>query len=215
MPHLISVQAGLPRRIEAEDGSKSRSWISGIFKEPVEGPVWLGKTNLAGDGQANRKVHGGPDKAALAYVAEHYPFWREELNLDLQYGAFGENFTVSGLTENEVCIGDIYAVGDEAVVQISQPHQSCSKLSRKFKVDDLVGRVHISGRTGWYFRVLKEGYVERGSAITLLERPCPERTVLSAYRVRFDAKTGIETAVSFGECASSSSRPRDGALSKA
>lgn len=176
-------------------------------------PVWLGKTNLVGDGQADLKLHGGPDKAVLAYVAEHYSFWRKELRLDLQYGAFGENFTISGLTENEVCIGDVYAVG-EAVVQVSQPRQPCSKLARRWKMDDLVQRVHTSGRTGWYFRVLKEGYVEGELPITLLERPFPKWTVFRAYEVRFGPKTMIESVISLAECASLSSRWRDALLYK-
>lgn len=117
---------------------------------------------------------GGPEKAVLAYAADHYPLWRSELEpLELPYGTFGENFTIAGLTEETVCIGDIYIIGG-AIVQISQPRQPCWKLARRWQVKDLVIRVPANGRTGWYFRVLKEGYIEQGVPVILLDRPYPQ-----------------------------------------
>jgi MOSC domain-containing protein YiiM len=152
-------------------------WVTGFYKAPVEGPVWLGKTNLVGDGQANRRVHGGPDKAVLAYGAEHYPLWRNELQMpDLPYGAFAENFTISTLDERSVCLGDVYAVGATRV-QVSQPRSPCSNITRRWKYRGLTERVGTTGRTGWYLRVLEEGEVTAGDPVELLERPEPDWTV--------------------------------------
>jgi MOSC domain-containing protein YiiM len=143
----------------------------------VEASVWLGTTNLVGDGQANRRVHGGPDKAVLAYGADHYPLWRDELKMpDLPYGAFAENFTISSLDERSVCLGDVYAVG-QTRVQVSQPRSPCANITRRWKCGGLTERVGATGRTGWYLRVLQEGEVEAGVSVELLERPAPEWTI--------------------------------------
>ncbi len=181
-PFVLSIQAGLPKNFGTPDAPDpmDRSWVTAAFKEPVEGLVWLGKSNLAGDGQANLQVHGGPDKAVLAYAADHYPLWRKELGLsNLQNGGFAENFTVEGMTEGTVAIGDIYTIGD-ARVQISEPRQPCWKNSRRWRIRDLSLRIQDSGRTGWYFRVLKEGNVQRGLPLVLLARPFPQWTVARA-----------------------------------
>jgi MOSC domain-containing protein YiiM len=137
---------------------------------------------VAGDGQANRKVHGGPDKAVLAYAEHHYAAWRVELALpDLPYGAFAENFTVQGLDEQSVCIGDVYAVGG-ARVQVSQPRQPCVNIAHRWRIRSLTQQVETSGRTGWYLRVLDEGLVEAGQPVELVERPAPEWSVERATR---------------------------------
>jgi MOSC domain-containing protein YiiM len=137
----------------------------------------LGQTNLVGDGQAAVGIHGGPDKAVLGYAASHYPLWRLELEWpDLSFGAFAENFTLDGLSEETVCLGDVYAVG-EAVVQVSQPRSPCWKIARRWQRPDLTERVEATGRTGWYHRVLQEGAVEAGQPVTLVERPFPEWNV--------------------------------------
>src|ERR1051326_8591087 len=122
---LVSLQVGRPS-VHGEPGAtreRDRPWRTGYYKQPISGPVWLGLTNLVGDGQANLKVHGGPDKDVLGYAAGHYAAWRSELNLpDLPYGAFAENFTITGLDEQCVCLGDVFDVGD-ARVEVSQPRQ--------------------------------------------------------------------------------------------
>jgi MOSC domain-containing protein YiiM len=166
-PVLMSIQVGLPR-------THADGWRTAFFKDVLAGAVWLGPTNLAGDGQGNRKVHGGRDKAVLAYAAAHYALWRAELERpDLPFGAFAENFTISGLDEGNVCIGDVYAIG-EASVQVSQPRQPCSNISRRWRIDRLTQCVEQTGRSGWYLRVLAEAFVEAGMAVELLERPRPE-----------------------------------------
>lgn len=184
-PVVLSIQVGLPqeRGRDGADDPMDRPWTSAIFKEAVTGPVWLGRTNLEGDRQADRKNHGGPDKAVLLYAASHYPAWRQELGLEaFPFGAFGENFTVAGLTEETVCIGDVLAVGG-AVVQVSQPRQPCWKLAFRWRIKDLTARVERTGRTGWYARVLQEGPVRPGDALTLLERPHPAWTAARATAV--------------------------------
>jgi MOSC domain-containing protein YiiM len=132
--------------------------------------VWLDTLNLAGDGQDDLDNHGGVYRAVLAYSAEHYPVWRDELHLpDLAYGSFGENFTVSGLTETDVYLGDVYAVG-ETRLRVAQPRMPCWKLARRVGVKDLAARVEARGWGGWYHQVLQTGYVQAGDRYELVER---------------------------------------------
>lgn len=197
-PELVSIQVGTPRTLGAEGSSADRPWTTGFIKLAVAGPVWLGRTNLAGDGQADLVNHGGPDKAVCVYPAAHYPPWRADLALPLEYGAFGENVTVGGLTEVDVCIGDVWAVG-AAVVQVSQPRQPCWKLARRWAVKDLAIRVQQTGRTGWYFRAVREGAVEAGVPLTLIERPQPDWTVGRANEVMHHRKTDFALAAELAE----------------
>ena len=184
-PHVISIQVGLPKALGIKGASNpmDRPWTTGFFKTPVTGNIWLGSTNLVGDGQADLKNHGGMEKAVLAYAAEHYQSWREDLRLpDLPYGAFGENLTISAQTESSVCIGDIYDLG-EAQIQVSQPRQPCWKLSRRWRIRDLALQVQKNGRTGWYFRVLKEGHIEPNLSLMLRDRPYPQWTIARANQI--------------------------------
>jgi MOSC domain-containing protein YiiM len=176
---LLSIHVGKPARrgVVGSDDPMQHPWHSGIFKNPVSGSVQLNALNLEGDGQADLKNHGGPFRAVLAYSAEHYPIWRAELNMpDLPYGAFGENFTISGLDENTVSIGDIFAIGD-IQLQVTQPRQPCWKLARRWQIKELAARVDERGWGGWYHRVLQEGRVEASLPVTLLERPFPQFTI--------------------------------------
>lgn len=147
--------------------------ISGIHKTPRSGQVVVTKCGLSGDQQADSKHHGGPEKAIHHYPYEHYDLWRRDLDpvpaVLSSAGAFGENFSTTGLTESNVCIGDVFQVGT-AVVQVSQGRQPCWKLNCRFGVDDMALRVQISGRTGWYYRVLEEGEVWAGCELVLKER---------------------------------------------
>ncbi len=185
VPSVVSIQVGLPQTLGREGATEpmDRPWRTGFFKQSVTEPVWVAKMNITGDGQADLKRHGGPEKAVLAYSAEHYPAWQAVLEkLELPFGAFGENFTIAGQTEAEVCIGDIYEVGT-AQLQVSQPRQPCWKLARRWRRRDLAKLVQTTGRTGWYFRVLQQGYVEAGSQLQLCDRPYPEWTIEQANRI--------------------------------
>ncbi|MGH9813488.1 MAG: MOSC domain-containing protein, partial [Candidatus Acidiferrales bacterium] len=163
---LISVNVGLPREVSAN----GQRVLTGIFKQPVAGRVGVRRLNLDGDRQADLSVHGGPDKAVYAYPAEHYDFWRHELpGMELPFGMFGENLTVEGLREDEVNIGDRFAIGT-AEFQVTQPRLPCYKLGIKFGRADMVKRFLHSRCTGFYFRVVKEGEVEAGDAIALVHR---------------------------------------------
>jgi MOSC domain-containing protein YiiM len=204
---LLSVQVGLPKTLGSPGASETmdQEWTTGFFKEPVSGPVWARTTNLAGDEQADLRVHGGPDKAINAYPFEHYAFWLAELGFkELPNGSFGENFTVAGILETEACIGDIFELGD-ALVQISQPRQPCWKLSRRWRIQDLVAQVVRTGKTGWYFRVLREGNVQAGAALVLVERPYPEWTVAIANKIMLHRKENYVATQALAECPALSS----------
>ncbi len=163
---LISINVGLPREVSW----KGRTVSTSIFKSPVEGPVKLRTRNLDGDGQADLSVHGGPDKAAYVYPAEHYEFWRGELSdMELTWGHFGENFTTQGLLEEDVRIGDILRVGS-ALVRVTQPRMPCYKLGIRFGRADMVKRFLASRRTGFYLAVLEEGTVQAGDTFAYVER---------------------------------------------
>jgi MOSC domain-containing protein YiiM len=200
--NIVSIQVGLPRTLGREDAldPAERLWTTGIFKSPVAGAVWLGRLNLAGDGQADLKAHGGPHKAVCVYPAEHYSLWRAELSLsEMSYGSFGENFTTQGLLEGEVCIGDVFAVGT-ASVEVSQPRSPCRKLARRWQVSDMVDRVLASGRTGWYLRVLREGEVRASDELVLMERSCPEWTIERATRLMHRDNADRDAALALSAC---------------
>ncbi len=202
MASLLSIQVALPQHCgDAEsDEPMDRPWTTGFFKKPVSGQVWLGRTNLDGDGQADLKHHGGPDKAVNAYPFEHYAYWRKQLGIDeLPHGGFGENFTVEGLLEAEVCIGDRFEIGD-AVVQVSQPRQPCWKLARRWRVKDLAVQVQDNGRTGWYFRVLREGRVGAGDQLSLAEKGDVAWSVARANDVMHRDKNDRQAARELAAC---------------
>jgi MOSC domain-containing protein YiiM len=163
---LLSVNVGLPREIEW----KGKLVRTSIFKTPVQGRLRVGKLNLGGDQQSDLSVHGGIDKAVYAYPSEHYPSWREELpGIDLPRGAFGENFTTEGLLEETVHIGDRFRVGSAEFV-VTQPRTPCFKLGIRFDSPGIVKRFLQSGRSGFYYAVLKEGEISAGDSIKLLKR---------------------------------------------
>lgn len=143
---------------------------TGIFKEPVPGPVPLRTLNLDGDRQADLTVHGGPNKAVYGYPSEHYPEWRRELpGVDMAWGMFGENFTTEGLSEDELHVGDRFQIGSSILV-VRQPRTPCYKLAAKFRRDDILERFLLSGRSGFYFSVEQEGSVAAEDDIQLLTR---------------------------------------------
>jgi MOSC domain-containing protein YiiM len=181
--NMISLNVGLPREVIWH----GRSVTTGIYKEPAEGRVRLRKLNLDGDRQADLTVHGGEYKAVYCYPAEHYEYWKNELpGRELPMGMFGENFTVQGLLEEDVHLGDRFRVGSAEVV-VTQPRLPCYKLGVRFDSDDMVKRFLASGRGGFYLAVTREGEVGAGDEITVISRdehavPVPEITRLYILR---------------------------------
>lgn len=175
---VVSVQVGKPRKMTTAQG---REWTSAIAKTPVEGKVPVGTENVAGDKQANRKYHGGPEKAVCVYCAEHYPVWRAERGIEMPYGAFGENLTIEGLTEDALCVGDTLTVGT-VHLQISQPRIPCANLQKRWDWRELPARIQETGWSGFYCRVLQTGELASGDTLTVTARPYPDWTLLRANR---------------------------------
>jgi MOSC domain-containing protein YiiM len=148
---------------------------SGFVKHAIDGPVAVQRFGLAGDEQADLAVHGGPEKAVYGYPATHYDSWAldypEHLGLFVA-GGMGENLTIAGWTESDVCVGDVHAVGS-ARLQVCQPRQPCSKLTLRFGDKRLAKAMVRNGRAGWYYRVVEEGSIHAGDRVTLVQRPNP------------------------------------------
>lgn len=188
-PSMIiqSINVGKPAQVSF--GGKEIS--TGIHKTGVREPLYLSRLNLDGDRQADLVHHGGVDKAVCVYPYEHYAYWETELNRSLTFGAFGENLTTEGMLEKDVCIGDIYRLG-EAVVQVSQPRQPCFKLGVKYGVPELPLKVQQTGYTGYYFRVLTEGIVSPADSLLLKERHPAEVTISFANSIMYHEKGNID-----------------------
>lgn len=159
---------------------------SSIAKAPVAGSeLDLGLTNLAGDRQADLMVHGGPDKAVYFYPSEHYARWQAD-GFDVDVGDLGENVAVSGTTEHDVRVGDIWRWG-EALVQVSQPRAPCFKLSLHTGRKDIGPRMIATGRCGWYVRVLEPGAVPTSGSMALNRRDGKAPTVHQAFTAMFES----------------------------
>lgn len=150
---------------------------SGIKKKATFEREQVIETGLFHDNQADKKHHGGPDKAIHHYAFEHYEYWKNVPGISkpevLCEGGFGENISTLGMDESSVCIGDKYHIGS-VVLEVSQARQPCWKLNLRFGHPDMSRMVQDSLRTGWYYRVLEEGWLQAGDAFTLLERNWPE-----------------------------------------
>lgn len=152
---------------------------SAIYKTPRQGRVYISKLGAEGDEQTFHQ-HGGPEKALLQYCAAHYTAWKAELpdNKELfSPGGFGENLVCDAVNEEDICIGDVIRIGDEVLASVTEPRAPCYKLNHRFKVKDMSRRSQDSGRTGWLYRILKEGFVQAGDEMVLIERPNPKWSV--------------------------------------
>ncbi len=185
---LTSVNVGKPRE-HLWDG---KTITTGIFKDPVSGPVVVRRLQIEGDGQADLTVHGGRDMAVYAYPAEHYGFWSRELNgRSLPWGIFGENLTTEGLLEDQVCIGDTFQIGSARLVVV-QPRMPCFKLSLRFNDTSMVKRFTVNGRPGIYFRVDAEGEIAPGDPISCIHKDENRVTVTEVFRLVLDKSAPIE-----------------------
>lgn len=167
---------------------------SGIAKSPRDGALRVTPVGLEGDEQGDLRVHGGVEKAIHHYPREHYAAWIAELGehpLLMQAGAFGENFSTSGWSEADVCLGDRVRAGT-ALLEVSQGRMPCWKLNDRFEVAGMSLRVQESGRTGWYYRVLEEGVVAAGDILQLVERRHPDWSLLRLSEVLFDRRADAE-----------------------
>lgn len=163
---LLSVNVSQPIAVEIAE----QRYHTGIYKGAVAGRLWLGRTQLAGDGQADMENHGGPNRALYCYPHEHYAYWSRELGRDdFEYGQFGENLTTLGLLEDAVCVGDSFQIG-EAVIQVTQPRVPCYKLANKLGIPDFAKTFLRANRSGFYARVLAEGSLGAGDVILPLQK---------------------------------------------
>jgi len=161
MTRLLSVNVGLPRDIEW----KGRIVRTGIWKDSVRGRCRVARLNLDGDGQGDLAGHGGEQRAVFVYQIESYRYWQEQLRrTDFVHGQFGENFTVEGLPDDTVCIGDRYQIGS-AVFEVTQPRVTCYRVGIRMNESRMPALLTASGRPGFYFRVLQEGAVGAGDEI--------------------------------------------------
>ncbi|MEI8115248.1 MAG: MOSC domain-containing protein [Bacteroidia bacterium] len=176
---IISTNIGEPVTVEW----RGQQVQTGIFKYGVKTPIYLGHEDVLNDHVLNRQFHGGLDKACYLYSADHYPFWEKKyLDLDWQWGMFGENLTVRGLNESEIRIGDVYRVG-EAVVQVSQPRQPCFKLGIRFRNQSIVENFWESSYPGVYVRVIELGKIATGDVMVLIKRNEESLTVGQVFSI--------------------------------
>jgi len=153
--------------------------ISGFVKRAVDGPVRVTSMGLEGDEQADLRVHGGADKAVYGYATSNYPDWRNDFPEHAALfvaGGVGENLPIDGLCESTVCIGDQHSIGS-SILAVSQHRQPCYKFALRFNDPRVVHAMIENGRCGWYYRVIREGPVQAGNEVRLLERPNPHWTV--------------------------------------
>src|SRR5215475_13049958 len=194
MARLLSVNVGLPRDI-AWNG---RAVHTGIWKNPERGRCRVGRLNLDGDGQGDLTGHGGEQRAAFVYQIESYRYWQERLKrTDFVHGQFGENFTVEGLPDDAVCIGDRYQIGG-ALFEVTQPRVTCYRVGIRMNEPRMPALLTSSGRPGFYFRVLEEGEVGAGDEIVKVGEANERMTVAEINALLYSpnhARDGLERAL--------------------
>src|ERR1700712_5284490 len=172
---LVSVNVGLPRDVPWH----GQTVHTGVWKFPVAGPQMVRRLNIDGDGQGDLGGHGGPHRAVMVYQLDSYQHWRAEFGRDdLKPGQFGENFTVEGLADDEVCIGDRFEIGS-ALFEVTQPPTTCYRVGIRLDEPQMAALLTSSGRPGFYLRVLEEGEVSAGDAIVPVSKG-PERMTVAA-----------------------------------
>src|SRR5882724_5636370 len=173
MPALLSVNVGLPKNVDWQ----GKTVYTGVWKYPVAGPQMVRRLNIDGDGQGDLGGHGGEQRAVLVYQTESYRYWAQFLRRDdLEPGNFGENFTVTGLADDEVCIGDRYRIGD-AEFEVTQPRVTCFRVGVRLREPEMPNLLVSQHRPGFYFRVIAEGHVRAGDDIVRTRRGPHELSV--------------------------------------
>jgi len=187
---VLSVHVGSLQEM-LRNGKKIQT---GIYKRKTEGPIKVTRLGLEGDDQANKKLHGGLYKAICVYPSEHYDFWKEELgNPGLSFGDFGENLTTAGLMEGDIHLGDRLRIGSTEIVA-TQPREPCITLNARLDTKDLSARVRKSGRSGFYFSVVKEGIIKNGDSIECIIRD-ENRVTVSDFNQVINGESGVANII--------------------
>ncbi|HEU0197859.1 MAG TPA: MOSC domain-containing protein [Nevskiaceae bacterium] len=185
---ITGLYVGQPQPLEGTGRNTS------FFKRPVEGSVHVGAINLAGDAQADLRVHGGSEKAVYHFPCENYArltAFEPQLAAQFGPGSMAENVSTAGWTEADVCIGDVFAFGS-ARIQVCQPRTPCWKIDTRFGVEDLALRIEAAGVSGWYYRVLEEGEVACGEAWRLLDRNAAAFTLQRFWELRHATRPDLD-----------------------
>jgi len=187
---LMEVRVGKVKRLG------STEIMTAIAKSVCDGPVAIEAQRVCGDEQGEAIIHGGPDKSVLQYAAHHYAKWREEFPASshlFNTGGFGENLVAEGWDETIMCIGDVVEIGG-ALLQVAQPRSPCFKLNHRFQQATMSRRAQQTHRTGWYYRVLRQGVIEAGDAMRVIERPLPLWSVDRVQHYLYDEPRNQDAA---------------------
>jgi len=195
---VVSVNLGQPRTI----AWREQTVTSAIWKQPVAGPIALRGVNLDGDDQADREGHGGPDKAGYAYGLDDYRLWQQELGRPLEPGLFGENLTIDGLDVSHARIGERWQIGT-AVVEVSQPRIPCYKLGIRLEDPAFPRRFAAAERPGAYLRIIAEGVISAGDAVSVVFRPAHELTAALVSRAYHSDRSLLPMLLEVPELSSS------------
>jgi len=178
---IVSVNTGEPRTIRW----KGADVVTGIFKFQVEGPLFLGENGVTGDHVMDGRYHGGKDKACYLYSADHYEYWKSSYpDADWEWGMFGENLTIENMNESHILIGDVFRIGG-ALVQITQPRQPCYKLGIRIGNPDIVKQFSLSDFPGAYLRILKEGIVNKGDSMVIVDTFPESPSLKTVFRMLY------------------------------
>ncbi len=188
MLSITSINIGTPREVTYKKGHKLKT---SLLRDPFKGKIFLDLMGFDGDQVADPVDHGGRDKAVCGYPANHYPIWEKELSRNMPPASFGENLTIEGLTEDQIHIGDIFRIG-EVEVQCTQPRQPCHKLTKIFGLPKLASRIQELGYCGYYFRVLKQGWLQVGMAVERIHSDNKKISVRDAHYLMYRDKTKYE-----------------------
>ena len=184
---LVHFSIGKPKQIQYNE---DKEMTTGICKELTD-EAFLSKDGFRGDGVADLRFHGGPDRAVCVYPHEHYALWEQEFQTTLPSSTFGENITVTDMLERDVFIGDTYQLG-EAIIQVTQARIPCSTISKRLGIPGILPRIVATGYTGYLCRVLQEGIVRKDSQIKLLERHPNQVSVLFSNEIYFHRRKDTE-----------------------
>lgn len=175
---VVSVNIGERKKVQW----RKKVIETGIFKYPVETPIFLDIEDVQNDQVVDRKYHGGVNQAVYAYSENHYAYWKELYpDLDWHYGLFGENITITDLEETEIHVGSIYQLG-KTTIEVTKPRQPCFKLGIRFNNPKIIKQFWNSTKSGIYFKILKTGFVSTGDELTLLENAPNNPTIAEVYQ---------------------------------